>query len=293
MGQGAAPRPFPARSVALALGFVAVIQVCALFFTYFIAPVTVSSGYSYAPGGTSAEGSASSALVLVAGAFASTLVAVWLVKRKKASIFTWVIFGASSLALFLMTILTTSTVAAYFLDPDSALALSLLLSVGVTVAFAFVTRVPRLYIAAPLMTGLLSAEVGSIFASTIPVLTALLLAGVFSVYDIYAVFRGPLKQLVTLAPSEALTAVTSRVGEFTLGTGDTIFYAMLPAIAMERYVSASAPFAFNVPFALVTMLAIDAGVVITLYLLSRSRMLPGLPIPMALGLACLLALMVL
>ncbi len=264
------------------------IQVAALAFTYFIAPITASTGFTYAPGGTSAAGSATSALVLVAGAFTTTLIAIWLIKRKRANIFTWLIFTFTSVALFLMTLLTTSTVAAYFLDANAALALGILLSVGVTVAFAFITRVPKLYVLGPLMTGLLSAEVGSIFASTIPILTALLLAAVFSVYDIYAVFRGPLKQLVSMAPAQALTAVTSRLGEYTLGTGDTIFYSMLPAIALLQ--GASVTLQYNVPFALATMASIDVGVVITLYLLSRSRMLPGLPIPMALGLLTLLAL---
>ncbi len=290
MGQQQAPkRTFPVRSAALMVAFVAAIQVCALLFTYFIAPVTVSTGYSFAPGGTSAAGSATSALVLVAGAFVTTFLAVWLIKKKRANVFAWIISVATTLALFLMTLLTTSAVASYLLDPNSGLVVSLVISAAVTIAFAFITRTPKLYAVAPVITGLLSAEVGSIFASTIPILTALLLAGVFSVYDIYAVFRGPLKQLVSIAPAETLTAVTSKVGEFTLGTGDTIFYSMLPAIALLESVSTTT-FDYNLPFALATMVAIDVGVVMTLFLLSRSKMLPGLPIPMALGLATLLAL---
>jgi hypothetical protein len=289
LGEEAPVRPFPAKSAALTLGFVLAIQLGALALTYFLAPITVATGFTYAPAGTSAAGSASSAIVLVAGAFTTTIVAVWLIRRKRASVFTWIILAATAVALFLMTLLTTNTVAAYFLDPNSALVLSLLLSVGVTLAFAFVTRVPKLYAAAPILTGLLSAEVGSVFASTIPVLTALLLAAVFSVYDIYAVFRGPLRQLVTIAPSSVLTAVTSRVGEFTLGTGDTIFYSMLPAVALLQGASA-ASLEFNLHLAAATMVSIDFGVVVTLVLLSRSKMLPGLPIPMALGLATLLVL---
>jgi C4-dicarboxylate transporter len=75
--------------------------------------------------------------------------------------------------------------------------------------------------------------------------------------------------------------VTSRLGEFSIGTGDTIFYSMLPALAFYQ---------FNLTYALYTLVAVDVGVVITLYLLSRSRLLPGLPIPMALGLGTLLLL---
>jgi len=293
LGRDGPAKPFPVRSALTAVAFVVVVQLASLVFTYFIAPVTVSAGYPYAPGGASAAGSATSAITLVAGAFVTTVVAVWLIKRKRENVFTWIILIATSLVLFLMTLLATSTVAAYFLDPDSALALSVLLSVVVTVIFAMVTRQPKLQSVAPVITGLLSAEVGSIFASTIPVLTVLLLAGVFSIYDIYAVFRGPLRQLVTIAPTRALTAVTSKVGEFTLGTGDTIFYSMLPALGFIQGMTSSSGAGFNIPLALATMVAIDAGVVVTLLLLSRSKMLPGLPIPMALGLGTLLLLMVL
>jgi hypothetical protein len=58
---------------------------------------------------------------------------------------------------------------------------------------------------------------------------------------------------------------------------------MLPALAL---------FQFNLLYALYTMAAVDVGVVITLYLLSRSKLLPGLPIPMALGLGTLVLLIV-
>ncbi len=147
--------------------------------------------------------------------------------------------------------------------------------------FALSARKRSLLMLAPLVTGLLSAEVGSDFASAIPLYTALLLPLVFSVYDLYAVFAGPLRQLVTIAPTEVLTAVTSQLGEFSIGTGDTIFYSMLPALALYQ---------FNLYYALYTLVAVDLGVIITLYLLSKSKLLPGLPIPMALGMGTLLFL---
>ena len=53
---------------------------------------------------------------------------------------------------------------------------------------------------------------------------------------------------------------------------------MLPGIAL---------YWFDLSAAILTMVAVDAGVVLTLYLLSRSKILPGLPIPMALGLAAI------
>jgi hypothetical protein len=122
------------------------------------------------------------------------------------------------------------------------------------------------------------AEVGSFFAETLPPATALILPIAFSLYDIYAVFRGPLKALIGVNPNIALVGMSIKAGEFTLGLGDIVFYTMLPSLAL---------FKLGVFPSIYTILAIDAGMVFTLYLLSKKRLLPGLPIPMFLGILVL------
>ncbi|MDA4113542.1 MAG: hypothetical protein OK474_05825 [Thaumarchaeota archaeon] len=281
MGSEAQAGTINARGIALTLGFVAIIQAVALYFTYANAPLTSETGTSFAPAGTSTFGSVSNALILVVAVFATTLLAVWLIRNRKVRVFTSIIYVGTSLALFLLTLLTSLDISSVYLSEYTSLYLSLAASFGAVVLFALSARRQSLLVLAPVVTGLLSAEVGSYFAAVIPLYTALLLPLVFSIYDIYAVFVGPLRTLVTVAPTEVLSAVTSRLGEFSIGTGDTIFYSMLPALAFYQ---------FNLTYALYTLVAVDVGVVITLYLLSRSRLLPGLPIPMALGLGTLLLL---
>ena len=122
------------------------------------------------------------------------------------------------------------------------------------------------------------AQVGSFFAETLPLWTALALPVAFAVYDIYAVFRGPLKALIGTAPNVALVGMSIRAGEFTLGLGDVVFYTLLPSLAYFQLYDT-----VGIGPALLTVLAIDVGMVITLFLLSRRRLLPGLPIPMLLG----------
>jgi hypothetical protein len=107
----------------------------------------------------------------------------------------------------------------------------------------------------------------------------LVLPAAFALYDIYAVFRGPLRMLIGTAPNVALVGMSIRAGVFTLGLGDIVFYTMLPSLAFLQAGYAAA---------LATILAIDAGVIITLFLLSRRRLLPGLPIPMLFGIVVLL-----
>ena len=65
-----------------------------------------------------------------------------------------------------------------------------------------------------------------------------------------------------------------KAGEFTLGLGDIVFYTMLPSLAIYR---------FGLVQSFYAMVAIDIGMVLTLYLLSMRRLLPGVPIPMLLG----------
>jgi hypothetical protein len=261
--------------------FIIGIQLFALYITRVNAPAVAASGYSYAPAGTSSSGSVYNVLILVGFVFAATLGAVWLARRRKVKIFMAVVIIGTGLALFLLTLLTSVDVTSSYLDADVSLYLSLAFASATLVILALVTlrRIPPW--SALVLTGLLSAEVGSYFASTIPILTALLLPIAFSLYDIYTVFRGPLKTLVTTLPSETLSAISSKIGDFSIGTGDTVFYAMVPALAYYQF-SALTP-------AITSLVAVDIGVAITLYLLSKAKLLPGLPIPMFLGVAVLLA----
>ncbi len=268
-------RGITGRGIAVTVAFVAAIQLAAMWFTSVNEPVTSQAGASYAPAGTSTAGSLLNAVILIAAVFATTIVAVWLIRSKRVRVFTTVISVGTGLALFLLTLLTAIDLTANYMNEDASFYLSLALAAGVVALLAVATKRPRFFVFAPLVTGLLSAEIGSYFASTLNLATALLLPVVFSLYDIYAVFRGPLKQLVSVASAEVLAGVTSTLGEFAIGTGDTIFYSLLPALALYQ---------FNLTVAVSTMASVDVGVVLTLVLLTRSKMLPGLPIPMALGL---------
>ncbi len=260
--------------------FVVIIQIFAIFITRVNAPAVQASGYTYAPAGTSSGGSITNVLILLVFVFASTLAAVWLARRKRAKVFMGIILVGSGLALFLLTLLASIDVTSNYLDAYSSLYLSLGFAGASVVLLVLVTlrKIPSWF--ALVLTGILSAEVGSYFASTIPILTALLLPLAFSLYDIYTVFRGPLKQLITTLPAENLTAISSKIGDFSIGTGDTVFYAMIPALAYYQ---------FTLNSAFIAIVAVDVGVVITLYLLGKVRLLPGLPIPMFLGLLVLIA----
>lgn len=272
--------PATFSGTAKTIAFVVAIQLFAMFITKVNAPAVQASGYQYAPAGTSSGGSVTNVLILVVFVFASTLLAVWLARRRRAQVFMGIVLVGSALALFLLTLLASIDVTSNLMSANDSVYLSIFFASASVALLALVTlrKVPAA--TALILTGVLSAEVGSYFASTIPILTALLLPIAFSAYDIYTVFRGPLKQLITTLPADNLTAISSKIGDFSIGTGDTVFYAMIPALAYYQFTLGSA---------FISLLAVDVGVVITLYLLGKVRLLPGLPIPMFLGLVVLVA----
>jgi len=276
---GDAEQPATVLGTVKTLAFVVLIQVFALLITHVNAPLTEATGPTYQPAGQSSGGSIINVLILVIFVFATTLTAVWLARKRKVKIFTAMVSIGTGVALFLLTLLASLSLTSG-LDAYTSLYLSLAFGTATVVVLALVVlrRAPSW--CALLLTGLLSAEVGSYFASAIPILTALLLPLFFSFYDIYTVFRGPLKTLIMTVPDEAMSTMSSKIGDFSIGTGDTVFYAMVPALGYYK---------FGYGPAFLAILAVDAGVVITLYLLGKAKLLPGLPIPMFMGIAVLVA----
>ncbi|HZW84937.1 MAG TPA: hypothetical protein VFE91_03415 [Nitrososphaerales archaeon] len=230
------------------------------------------------PAGTTPAGSIFNAVFLVGFAFAATLVLVWVLRRKMVRSFKTLIFGSVAFSAFFLNLITVDSVAYQYLPPSLELPLVFGSSFLLVALVAYVVFVKNVLWLSTVILALIGAEVGSFFALTLPLYTAILLPIAFSAYDIYAVFRGPLKQLISIDSNVALAGMSIKAGEFTLGLGDVVFYTMLPSIALA-YLPISAPFA--------TIIAIDAGVAVTLFLLSKKRLLPGLPIPMLLGMLVL------
>jgi hypothetical protein len=245
---------------------------------------------------SSPAGTGVNILFLVGIAFAATLLLLWLVRHRLVLSFKLLIFGSMSLAAFFLTLVTADTFAYNYLPQWLEIPVSVGVSIAVVVVIGYTIFVKSHPWISNAIIAFVGAEVGSFFAGTLspvgsfPWMT-LLLPLAFSVYDIYAVFRGPLKFLIGTAPKLALNGMSVRLGEFTLGLGDIVFYTMLPCVSL-LYVSYAKSLAAGIYASMATTVAIDAGVVFTLYLLSRRKLLPGLPIPMLLGVAVAIAFLV-
>jgi len=271
----------------VAISAIVLIQFVGLLITRQNSPayseIVNSTGYSYNPLGSTAPAAAGNAVLLVGFAFALTLGLVWLLRKKMVMSFKLVIFGSVSIAAFYLTLLTSDVFAVSYLSPVLELPFALGVAGLVVASIGYTIFVKNRVWLSTLVLAFVGAEVGSFFAETLPPYTAIALPIAFSLYDIYAVFRGPLKHLIGTAPNLALAGMSVKAGEFTLGLGDIVFYTMLPAISLFRA---------GTQASVATVVGVDIGVVATLFLLSRKRLLPGLPIPMALGTLVLLAYLV-
>ena len=237
-----------------------------------------NTGPSYAPAGTSPIGSALNAVLLVGFAFVLTVAMVWLLRRRMVMSFKVVVFGSLAFSAFVLTLVTADVFAVEYLPASAELPFAFGVPALIVLGLGYIIFVKNRVLLATVLLAFLGAEVGSFFAETLGFWTALALPIAFAIYDIYAVFKGPLKSLIGTAPNIALVGMSIRAGEFTLGLGDIVFYSLLPSLALFRFIGT-----FGAEPALYTMAAIVAGMVVTLYLLSKRRMLPGLPIPMLLG----------
>jgi hypothetical protein len=275
-------------NLAAAVAVVVAIQLVALLVTLENLSTYQSSGQLATLGGSGPSGSAVNVIFYVGFAFAATLVLLGLLRRKRVTSFKAVVFVSLAISAFLLTLITSDDVFFQVLAPVAGpiaeLAADLTVSVLVVALVAYTIFVKYCPWLATAVIAFIGAEVGSFFA-TLPLATALLLPVAFSIYDIYAVFKGPLKSLVGTGEKVALVGMSIRAGEFTLGLGDVVFYTMLPSIPLVQLAAgATSGAAFAAARAsLAAMAVIDVGVAVTLYLLSKRRLLPGLPIPMLLG----------
>jgi len=279
-------RVTPANLI-LAAAIVALIQLGSLLITNLneslYSTVVANTGPSYDIAGTSAPGSVLNAVILVAAAFVLTLGLLWLLRRKRVTSFKVIVFASVAFSGFILTLVTADDFAVLYLPPALEIPFSFGGAALVVLLLWYIIFGKSTPWLSTLVLGFVGAEVGSFLAETLPQWTALALPIAFSIYDIYAVFSGPLKSLIGTAPGVALVGMSIKAGEFTLGLGDVVFYTLLPSLAY---------FLWGTSESLYTVAAIDVGMVMTLYLLSKRRLLPGLPIPMLLGISVIALRMV-
>lgn len=271
------------------------VQLLAIFFSYNFLSAKVEVP-PYEPFGNATVTEAGlNAISLVLPVLIMTLVFIILLKIFGFKFFMYLISILPLGIVAFINPLFISTTVNNFL-PSAADSIALLSTVLLIFAI-FYSTVKHIQWLSSLSTFIISAEVGAFFALVLQPPTLFLVPLAFAIYDIYAVFAGPLKillsQLVksrfprTKRPSISkvrqsinLGVLVANVGGFTLGTGDLVFYSLITAAGFMIK---------GIVAAMASLIAVNIGIALTLFILVKyKRVLPGLPIPIFLGVATLI-----
>jgi hypothetical protein len=282
------------RNLPALLLFLIVVQIFAVFLTYKLIDFGIEVP-SYEPfGNATVEQAVLNAFTLLIPVVVLTLLFIVFLKIFGINFFRAVIMFLSISIVFLLNSVFAYAILANYITSLSATILSYSLTAVLMaiVVYSFIRYNPWL---SNMVTFLIASEVGSLFAITLSPPTLFVIPIAFLLYDIYAVFFGPLKifvkefrkgERVKKIKKERerkglnLGVLIANVGGFSIGSGDLFFYALL----------VSAAFVLGGIFSTIfVMLAVNIGILINLLLLVKyETMLPGLPIPLALGLITLL-----
>jgi presenilin-like A22 family membrane protease len=219
--------------------------------------------------GTSVTGASLNAIIFVL-ALATAATAMFLLIRRGRMRFIRRMIKA---ALIIVAFAVTFWYSASLLSID--VSLLLLLSVAVA-AFIGLTVFGKSRLGQLVGVTALASLTGLFLGYSIPLVTALVLVAALVVYDIVAVFRGPVGALAKTVASGDLPGAMYSYGELTIGMGDLVFYSLLATTALAN-------------FGVWSFLGAAAGILAGTYLgfraLSRYEMFPGLPFSLLLGVA--------
>jgi len=133
--------------------------------------------------------------------------------------------------------------------------------------------------------------IGAFLGLVLPTWTAFLLVGILSIYDIIAVFKGPIKKIIEMTEtnedSNLPVDMTYSTHNWEIGLGDLAFYSMLSTHTLLLGFQLDFLIEFGligaiIPF-LCTTIGILIGAFLTFRLLRKRPLLPGLPISIGLG----------
>jgi presenilin-like A22 family membrane protease len=193
-----------------------------------------------------------------------------LLKRKSRRLITGLIALALTAASLLLSLVYLSALFAYLPSLDF---LVIPLSVLITVIFDL--AIFRLGSKARnLVVVLLGGGLGVFFSASIPFYSAVLILVFLAVYDVFAVYYGPVGKIAD-SGLDQLQGLSYSFKDVQMGLGDLVFYSMLVGTML---------FNFGLLSYIVSLIGILAGSFITFLLLEKRGMFPGLPFPILLGL---------
>ena len=198
-----------------------------------------------------------------------------LIKRKSKRIIKGLIIFALTTASLLLSLVYLSAILAFFPMVDD-LVILISLSIAITVLFDF--AIFRLgSIARNVVVVCLGGALGIFFGFSIPLYSAVLILAFLAVYDVIAVYRGPVGKIAQ-SGLDQLQGLSFSFKDIQMGLGDLVFYSMLTGVMFFSFLP-------NILPTILSIVGILAGSIITFFMLEKKGIFPGLPFPIMLGLA--------
>ena len=193
-----------------------------------------------------------------------------LLKRKSHRLITVLIAFALTTATLLLSVIYLS--AFFTFVPNLNF---LVLPLSITMAVLFNLAIFKLGNKARNVTVIfLGGAIGVFFGNFIPFLSAVLILAFLAIYDVFAVYYGPVGKIANLGLDQ-LQGLSYSFKAVQMGLGDLAFYSMLSGIML---------FNFGLLSYFISLIGILAGSFITLVILEKRGIFPGLPFPVLLGL---------
>ncbi len=177
--------------------------------------------------------------------------------------------------------------------PDALVPVAELLSLAVAALTAVLIIKPVNILLLDALLVIYGSMAGALFYSVLPPWSVASIAAVLAIYDLYSVFRGPLKRILESAVNEGgqpsvpsqLRGAVVYVGGLALGMGDVLIYSMLSPL----YYLYPSPSIARWALGIIMLLA---GFLCTLRMLRKRRFMPALPLPVLMSITAYFAYLV-
>lgn len=195
-----------------------------------------------------------------------------LLKRRKHKIITIITGFVLTTAVFTLSLIYLFAAFSMFTIPHID-ALTLVSSTLVTVlADLAIFRIGG--VACNLIVLCLGGALGAFLGASVPTLSTVLILSFLAVYDVFAVYRGPVGKIAR-SGLEQLRGLSFSFKDIQMGLGDLTFYSMLTSRVF---------FDSGFLFCFASATGVLIGAFLTFKMLEKRGMFPGLPFPMILGL---------
>jgi hypothetical protein len=220
------------------------------------------------------------AIILSMLPFVGALILLMILRNKKKLLLKAFIgagFLLAGFTIFSIILASALMVAFVTLQAETAFMMAIPASLALNIIFVIVILSARAPQAAKNIVAVIyGGGIGTLLGTALPLWTGLLMVMGISIYDIYSVRSGPIKEIVKVSKEqqEIIPGLSYMTGEWEIGLGDLGIYSMLVSLAQTQ---------FGLIACIASIIGVVIGSMLTLQLLKKREFLPGLPITSLIG----------